>query len=161
MTDSLKTLSKMKKANKLTQLYFRKNGPRSYKRGVGALIAALEDEGVATQRELVVATGLSRANLKDVVKKAVRKGYVTIQDAEGEKTYAVALTDEGKKVAAKRSAAQAKAADKLAEALTEDEIAALDAICEKLIVAAKEDGVSGKKKGRKFHKKCRKHAHRR
>lgn len=160
MSESLKTLNKMKKANKLTQLYFRKNGPRSYKRGIGALLGALETESSATQRDLVVATGLSRRDLKDVVKKAVRKGFVTIEDAEGAKTYTVALTEEGKKVAAKRAAAQAKAADKLAETLSEDELAALDAICEKLIVAAKEDGVSGKKKGRKFHKKCRKHAHR-
>ncbi len=160
MSGALKTLNKMKKANKLTQLYFRKNGPRSYKRGIGALLIALEAEGSATQRDLVVATGLSRANLKDVVKKAVRKGYVTIEDAEGKKTYTVALTEEGKAVAAKRVAAQEKAADKFAETLTADELAALDAICEKLIIAAKEDGVSGKKKGRKFHKKCRKHAHR-
>lgn len=160
MSGALKTLNKMKKANKLTQLYFRKNGPRSYKRGIGALLIALEVEGSATQRDLVVATGLSRANLKDVVKKAVRKGYVTIEGAEGKKTYTVALTEEGKAVAAKRVAAQEKAADKFAETLTADELAALDAICEKLIIAAKEDGVSGKKKGRKFHKKCRKHAHR-
>ncbi len=160
MSGALKTLNKMKKANKLTQLYFRKNGPRSYKRGIGALLIALEAEGSATQRDLVVATGLSRANLKDVVKKAVRKGYATIEDAEGKKTYTVALTEEGKAVAAKRVAAQEKAADKLAEALSTDEIAALDAICEKLIIAAKEDGVCGKKKGRKFHKKCHKHAHR-
>lgn len=160
MSGALKTLNKMKKANKLTQLYFRKNGPRSYKRGIGALLIALEAEGSATQRDLVVATGLSRANLKDVVKKAVRKGYVTIEDAEGKKTYTVALTEEGKAVAAKRVAAQEKAADKFAETLTADELAALDAICEKLIIAAKGDGVSGKKKGRKFHKKCRKHAHR-
>jgi DNA-binding MarR family transcriptional regulator len=160
MSGALKTLNKMKKANKLTQLYFRKNGPRSFKRGIGALLIALEAEGSATQRDLVVATGLSRANLKDVVKKAVRKGYVTIEDAEGKKTYTVALTEEGKAVAAKRVAAQEKAADKFAETLTADELAALDAICEKLIIAAKEDGVSGKKKGHKFHKKCRKHAHR-
>ena len=160
MSGALKTLNKMKKANKLTQLYFRKNGPRSYKRGIGALLIALEAEGSATQRDLVVATGLSRANLKDVVKKAVRKGYDTIEGAEGKKTYTVALTEEGKAVAAKRVAAQEKAANKFAETLTADELAALDAICEKLIIAAKGDGVSGKKKGRKFHKKCRKHAHR-
>ena len=30
--------------------------------------------------------GLNRSELKDIVKKAERNGYVTIEDAEGERT---------------------------------------------------------------------------
>ncbi len=44
--------------------------------------------------------GLNRSELKDIVKKAERNGYVTIEDAEGEH-YAVKLTDEGREVARK------------------------------------------------------------
>ena len=46
--------------------------------------------------------GLNRSELKDIVKKAERNGYVTIEDAEGERTYAVKLTDEGREVARTR-----------------------------------------------------------
>ena len=157
---ALTTLNKMKKANKLVQLYFHQDGPRSYKRGVGALLAALADTGENTQRNLSAIMGLSRRDLKDVVKKAARKGYVTIEDADAAKTYIVKLTAEGKAVAEKREAANAKTADKIASCLTEEELAQLDAIAEKLIVGAKDAGVSGKKKGRKHHRKCRKHGRR-
>ena len=37
MNDYAKTLAKMKKAGKLVRLAQRKNGPKSYKRGQGAL----------------------------------------------------------------------------------------------------------------------------
>ena len=68
--------------------------PKSYKRGQGALLNALVDNDGTTQRELVKILGLNRSELKDIVKKAERNGYVTIEDAEGERTYAVKLTDE-------------------------------------------------------------------
>ena len=154
----LKTLSKLKKANKLVQLYFHEKGPRSYKRGVGALLSTLANtkKGEVTQRKLSSALGLSRKDLKSVVKKAGRKGFVTIEDAGKKKTYIVKLTPEGERVANKRDDAQQNAAASLAEVLSAEELEQLDAICEKLIVAVKDAGVSGKKKGRKFHKKRRK-----
>ena len=164
MNDSTKTLMKMKKAGKLVRLAQRKNGPKSYKRGQGALLRTLLENDGATQRELRVALGLNRGALKDVVRKAERNGYVTLEGAEGKITYAVKLTDEGRKLAEKHDAAQDKAAEKILSALSADEIAQLDAINEKLIVSLKESGIDGKKKGRKHHRKnakrhCRHHRH--
>jgi len=164
MNDSTKTLMKMKKAGKLVRLAQRKNGPKSYKRGQGALLRTLLENDGATQRELCTALGLNRGALKDVVRKAKRNGYVTIEDAEGKKTYAVKLTDEGRKLAEKHEAAQDKAAAEILSALSAEEIAQLNDINEKLIVSLKEAGIDGKKKGRKHHRKgkkrhCRHHRH--
>ena len=161
MNDSTKTLMKMKKAGKLARLAQRKNGPKSYKRGQGALLRTLLENDGATQRELVVALGVNRGALKDIVRKAERNGYVTIEKTDEKKVYAVKLTDEGRKVAKKHDAAQDKIADKILEALSEEELAQLDAINEKLIVSLKEAGIDGKRKGHKAHHhggKC-KHAH--
>ena len=164
MTAAMETIYKYKKANKLVRLSFKKNGPKSYKRGQGALLRTLLANDGATQRELCVALGLNRGALKDVVRKAKRNGLVTIEDAKGEKTYSVKLTAEGRKLAEKREAAQDKAAAEILSALTAEEIAQLDAINEKLIVSLKEAGIDGKKKGRKHHRKtkkrhCRHHRH--
>ena len=159
MNDYTKTLVKMKKANKLVRLAQRKNGPKSYKRGQGALLRALAQNDGATQRELCVALGLNRAMLKDIVRKAQRNGYVTIEKADEKKTYAVKLTDEGRKLADKREAAQDKTAESILSALTEDERTQLDALNEKLIVSLKEAGIDGKKKGRKAHRRGGKRRH--
>ena len=160
MNDSAKTLAKMKKANKLIRLAQRKNGPKSYKRGQGALLRVLLENDGTTQRELVAKLGMSRAALKDVVRKAARNGYVTIEKASEKKLYIVKLTDEGRKLAKKREAAQDKTVDEIVKVLSTDEIAQLDDICEKLIVGCKEAGIDGKKKGRKHHRKGRKHMRR-
>ena len=160
MNESAKTLAKMKKAGKLVRLAQRKNGPKSYKRGQGALLRTLLENDGATQRELVGKLGMNRAMLKDVVRKASRNGYVTIEKGDEKKLYTVKLTDEGRKLAEKREAAQDKATDEILSTLSAEEIAQLDAICEKLIVGCKEAGIDGKKKGRKHHRKGRKH-HRR
>lgn len=160
MNDSAKTLAKMKKADKLVRLAQRKNGPKSYKRGQGALLRILLENDGATQRELVTKMGLRRGALKDVVRKAARNGYVTIEKADEKKLYAVKLTDEGRKLAEKREAAQDKAIDAIAETLSAEELAQLDAICEKLIVSCKDAGINGKKKGRKHHRKGHKHSRR-
>lgn len=165
MNDCTKTLAKMKKAGKLVRLAQRKNGPKSYKRGQGALLRTLLQNDGATQRELCVALGLNRGALKDVVRKAQRNGLVTIEDAEGKKTYAVKLTAEGRELAEKHEAAQDKAAAEILSALSAEEVAQLDAINDKIIVSLKEAGIDGKKKGRKHHRKgkkrhCHRHCHR-
>ena len=80
MNESTKTLAQLKKASKLVRLAFRKNGPKSFKRGQGALLNALVENDGITQRELVCILGLNRGDLKDIVKKAARNGYVTIED---------------------------------------------------------------------------------
>lgn len=154
MNEASQTLAQLKKASKLTRLAFHKNGPKSYKRGQGALLNALIEHDGTTQRELVKILGFDRSELKDVVKKAERNGYVTIEDAEGERTYSVKLTGEGRKVAEKRVVANDKTADDIISCLSEEEIAQLNAITEKLILSIKGKGVNGKRKGRKSHRRC-------
>ena len=151
MNEATATLAQLKKASKLTRLAFRKMGPKSYKRGQGALMNALLANDGATQRELVKILGWDRSALKDTVKKAERNGYVTIGDHEDKHTYTVSLTDEGKKIAEKRVAANDKTAEEILECLSAEEIAQLNAITEKLILGIKDKGVNGKKKGRKAH----------
>lgn len=151
MNEATATLAQLKKASKLTRLAFRKNGPKSYKRGQGALMNALLANDGATQRELVKILGWDRSTLKDTVKKAERNGYVTIGDHEDKHTYTVSLTDEGKKIAEKRVAANDKTAEEILECLSAEEVAQLNAITEKLILGIKDKGVNGKKKGRKAH----------
>lgn len=151
MNEATATLAQLKKASKLTRLAFRKNGPKSYKRGQGALMNALLANDGATQRELVKILGWDRSALKDTVKKAERNGYVAIGDHEDKHTYTVSLTDEGKKIAEKRVAANDKTAEEILECLSAEEVAQLNAITEKLILGIKDKGVNGKKKGRKAH----------
>lgn len=152
MNESARTLAQLKKASKLTRLAFRKMGPKSYKRGQGALMNALLENAGATQRELVEVLGCDRGALKDVVKKAARNGYVTIGDHADKHTYTVSLTDEGRAIAQKRAAANDKAADEILSCLSEKEVAQLNALTEKLILSVKDKGVNGKKKGRKAHR---------
>lgn len=158
MNEALTTLNQFKKADKFVRHMLHKNGPKSYKRGQGALLNILIEKETATQRELVEIIGISRRDLKDVVKKAERNGFVTIEDVDAERTYAVRLTDEGREVAQKRAEAQEKAAEEILSCLTDEEISQLNAISEKLIVSAKEKGFKGKKKchngrpARKGHK---------
>ena len=154
MNEAATTLAQLKKASKLTRLAFHKMGPKSYKRGQGALMNVLLANDGATQRELVKILGWDRSALKDTVKKAERNGYVTIGDHEDKHTYTVSLTDEGKKIAEKRVAANDKTADEILECLSAEEVAQLNAITEKLILGIKDKGVNGKKKGRKAHHHC-------
>lgn len=153
MNEAAKSLAQLKKTNKLVRLAFRKNGPKSYKRGQGALLRALLENDGATQRELVKTLGINRSNLKDVVKKAQRNEYVTIESVDETRTYAVKLTDLGRELAEKRVAANDRTADEILSCLTAEEVKQLDAITEKLIVAMKEKGISGKKKGYKVRRK--------
>lgn len=153
MNEAAKSLAQLKKANKLVRLAFHKNGPKSYKRGQGALLRALLENDGATQRELVKTLGMNRSNLKDVVKKAQRNEYITIEKVDEPRTYAVKLTDLGRELAEKRAAANDRTADEILSCLTAEEVKQLDAITEKLIVAMKEKGISGKKKGYKVRRK--------
>ena len=163
MSKMTKTVAKMKRATDLTNLAFRKMGPKSFKKGVGALVVALHKaDGTMTQRELVDVLGMGRKGVKTIVKKAARKDLVVIGDHEDKKTYTVSLTDEGKKVADKRVAADKAVAAKVLDGLTNEEIEELNAICDKIIVNVKGMGVRGKKhRAYKHNHRCRKHAFKR
>ena len=150
MTTRVEAVKSLRKASKLVRLSFRENGPRSFKRGTGALLSVLnESEAAVSRDELTVALGATRVALKDIVRKAQRAGYVAmITDAEGN-GYTVELTDLGKEVAAKRA--------------TDEEVEQFTALNEKISLALHEQGISAKKKGHlvKRHKKhnCKGHAH--
>ncbi len=161
MNDQERTLAQLKKASKLSRLAFHKYGPRSYKRGVGALLRYLDEHNEAPQSDLTVALGCDRSALKDVVLKAKHNGYVTIKDGDKKHLYIVSLTDEGKDVAEKRAKANAEAAEKILEGLSADDQAELDRLTEKLIVSLKDQGIDGKKKGRKDHHGHHHHHHHR
>ena len=152
MNEAAATLAQLKKASKLTRLAFHKMGPKSYKRGQGALMKALLEHDGITQRELVGILGCDRGTLKDIVKKAQRNGYVTIGDHADKRTYTVSLTEEGRAIAEKRAAANDKTAEEVLSCLSAEEVDQLNAITEKLILSLKDKGVNGKKKGRKAHR---------
>ncbi len=157
MNDAAKTLAQFKKANKLMRLAFRKNGPKSFKRGQGALLKALLENDGALQKELTKTLGMNRSSLKDIVKKAQRNGYVTIENVDEPRTYRVNLTDLGRSLADKREKANDAVAEDILSCLSADEVAQLDAISEKIIVSLKEKGICGKKKGYKVRRKHRRH----
>ena len=138
MTEEVKTLTQLTKSNKLIRQTFRKMGPRSFKRGQGALLNALLEHDGETQRRLVDALGISRGELKDVAKKAARNGYVTIKDASEPRTYTIHLTEAGKAIAEKRMKANDKIAADVLGCLSDDERVQLNAICEKLIDSMQE-----------------------
>ncbi len=148
MTDRINAIKLMRKANKLVRLSFRENGPHSFKRGMGALLSALNESETAVSRdELTVALGATRIALKDIVRKAERAGYVTLVNVEDEKGYSVELTDLGKDIAAKRAAAMDEAANKALACLTDEEVAQFSALNEKIALALHEEGICAKKKG--------------
>ena len=157
MTDSIATFKQLKKASKLTRLAMHKNGPRSYSRGVGSLLRALDADKAATRDELIEYFGFSRKHLKNIVKKAEKSNLVEIIEAE--EGYAIALTEEGAEVLAKREEAHKAAADKLFSALTDEEQEQLGALLDKVIVAAKDEDVTiyGKDYKDKKVKRCGHH----
>ena len=87
------------------------------------------------------------------MKKAERNGYVTIESVDQPRTYAVKLTELGCELAEKRAEANDKTAEEIISCLSAEEAAQLDAITEKLILAMKEKGICGKKKGYKVRRK--------
>lgn len=153
MNAASRTLSQMKRANKLVRLAFHKNGPKSFKRGQGALLQALLEKDGLTQRELTKVLGMSRSSLKDVVKKASRNEYVTFESTDEPRTYVVNLTEAGRALAEKRAAANDRAAEDILSCLSAEEAAQLDAITEKIILSMKEKGICAKKKGYKVRKR--------
>ena len=159
MSEATKTLKQLRKATTLVNRSMHKNGPKSYKMGVGALLKVLhKGSGEMNSRELVDKLSYNRAKLKDIARKAERRGFVVIEKADEKKTYIVKLTDEGEKLAEKRCAAQDKAASAILESFSDEEIAQLNALTEKIIISAKEQGAHGKRKGgKKGHKHCKKH----
>lgn len=159
MTKATKTLKQLRKAAKLTNRTFRKEGPKSYKKGQGALLKVLHcSGGEMVSTELVDKLGYDRRYLKDVVRKAVRSGYAALEDVPGERAYLVRITPEGDAVAEKRCAAQSDVAERVLSALTPEEVEQLNILTEKIIVQCKEMGAHGARKhGRRHGQGKRRH----
>lgn len=156
MSKQTKVLAQLKKSSKLVNRAFHKNGPKSYKRGQGALLKVLhKHEGAMTSRELVDVLSFDRAELKAVVKKAVRNGYVEMSDVEQPRTYKVTLTQLGEEIAEKRCAKHTEVAGNLLADFSDEEIEQLNALTEKLILAAKAQGAHGKRRSVKAGCKCK------
>ena len=159
MTQATRAIAQLKKAGNLVNRTFHKNGPKSYKGGQGALLKVLhQTEGKKAERDVLVDTlSFDRRELKNVVRKAERNGFVTIEGSES--GYCVTLTEAGVDLAEKRCAAQTKVAEEILSCLSEEEIAQLNAITEKIILSCKDAGAHGKRKGGK-KRRCRKHGRR-
>ena len=142
MADSSKLIHDLKHAANYAKLGMRDLGPRSFKKGQGALIKVVykfsEDSTVCKEK-------LER----------VLGGYVTIQDPEYK--FLVSLTDKGKQVIQKRMKAEDRAADAILEALSAEERQQLQNITEKICKTCEELGVDYSQiKERKGGKGCRK-----
>lgn len=168
MTSYIKTLRQLEKASHLVNRTFHKNGPKSYKHGVGALIKVLYKHGGSSpSEELIDILNMDRKTLKNAARKGTKAGFVTIACKEGEKGFTVQLTETGKQVAEKRINAQDEVAEKIMAALSEEEIEQLQKISDKLIVSCKALGAHGKhrndiksrKHNSRHHGCCEGHSH--
>ena len=94
MNQASQTLAQPKKASKLVRLCLSQERPEKLQARLwrAAVERPRRQRRHHLQRELVKILGLNRSEPGDIVKKAERNGYVrTIEDAEGERTYAVKL----------------------------------------------------------------------
>lgn len=151
MSNEKCTLTHLEAAAKAANRAYRKNGPKSYRKGQGALLKVLHKAGGSADRdELIDRLGFDRRELKHVVRKAQRNGYVAMENLDG-KGYKVTLSSEGDALAEKRCAAQAKAAKEILSCLSEEEVAQLDSLLVKIADSC------GKGKGSCKKGSCSKH----
>ncbi len=158
MTDSSKLIHDLKHAANYAKLGMRDLGPRSFKKGQGALIKVVykfSEDGTVCKEKLERVLGWRGQDVRHVAEKAERNGYVTIQDPEYK--FLVSLTDKGQQVIQKRMKAEDRAADAILEALSAEERQQLQSITEKICKTCEELGVDYSQiKERKGHKGCRK-----
>lgn len=158
MADSSKLLHDLKHAANYAKLAMRDLGPRSFKRGQGALIKVVckfSEDGTISKEKLECILGWRGKDVRHVAEKAKRNGYVTIEDPEYR--FLVSLTDKGQQVIQKRMKAEDRAADAILEALSDEERQQLQAITEKICKTCEELGVDYEQiKERKGGKGCRK-----
>ncbi len=162
MAESTEVIKSLKKAANYTKLGMRDLGPKSFKKGQGALIKVLykfSDEGALCKKKLEKVLGWRGKELRRVAKKAADNGYVIISDPQFK--FEVSLTDKGKEVIKKRMTAEDRAADAILEALSGEERQQLLGITQKISKTCEDMGLDystiqkraghGKKHG------CRRH----
>lgn len=158
MTESTNAIASLKKAANYTKLAMRQEGPRSFKRGQGALIKVIYKFGDgqlskdAAKKEL----GWRGCDVRDVAKIASDNGYLTIEAPKD--GFIMTLTPMGTEVVKKRFEAEDRAADEVLGALTDAEKKNLIDICNKISEKAEEMGVDysriQKKRGKRCGEKC-------
>lgn len=158
MADSSKLIHDLKHAANYAKLGMRDLGPRSFKKGQGALIKVVykfSEDGTVCKEKLERVLGWRGKDVRHVAEKTERNGYVAIQDPEYK--FLVSLTDKGKQVIQKRMKAEDRAADAILEALSAEERQQLQNITEKICKTCEELGVDYSQiKERKGGKGCRK-----
>ena len=151
-------IASLKKAGNYMKLAMRKNGPRSFKRGQGALIKVIykAGEGTLSKDDAKKALGWRGRDVRFVAKKAADNGYLTIDKPKN--GFQMTLTDLGREVIKKRLEAEDKAADEILAGLSDEEKAQLTSLCEKICQTAEDMGVDystiQKKRGKKL---CKRH----
>ncbi len=143
MTRSGKVLHQLKVASNYSKLAFHKDGPRSFKRGQGALLKVaykFGKKGTISFRKLCKTLGWDCDEVRDTAKIAQENGYITLGKTKKGKN-AVCLTAKGVEVVEKRLAAEDRAADEIMRDVTDEEREALLAITGKIIANCQAMGV--------------------
>ncbi len=140
MTESSKALKSLKQAANYAKLAMHDLGPRSYKKGQGALmkvVAKFGEGGSIDKKQLERQLGWRSGEVRQVAEKAQANGYVAINDDGFE--FTVSLTDKGSEVLQKRFAIENHAADAILEALTPEEVEQLVALTDKISATCKDE----------------------
>lgn len=158
MTESTNTIASLKRAANYAKLAMHQEGPRSFKRGQGALLKVIYKfgEGSIGKDEAKKVLGWRGCDVRAVAKKAADNGYLTIESPED--GFQMSLTPMGAEIIQKRMTAEDKAADAVMEALSDAEKQQLIELCDKISKTAEEMGVDysriQKKHGRSCGKRC-------
>lgn len=133
MSESTKAIQGLKRASNYAKLTFREFGPKSYKKGQGALLKVVYkfgEDGTINKKTAEKVLGWCGKQLRHVAKKAQRNGYITIEDPEF--LFKMTLTEKGTEVIKKRMSAEDRTADTILEALNAEEVQQLINITEKI-----------------------------
>lgn len=143
MTQSTEVLAALKRAGNYSKLAMHNEGPRSFKRGQGALIKVVGkfgDKKGISDKKLCHTLGWGCHETMAVAKKAADNGYVDITK-KGDSKHRISLTKTGKQILKKRMAAEDRAADAVCSYLTDQEKEQLVALCAKVNEACEDMGV--------------------
>ncbi len=177
MTESSKALKSLKTAANYAKLAMHDLGPRSYKKGQGALLKVIDkfgEDGSIEKKRLERMLGWKGDEVRRVAEKAEANGYVALDDEGFE--FTVSLTAKGAEVLKKRFAVENHAADAVLAGLTPAEVDQLVALTDKISATCKDDlGIDyariEKRHGRSGHGRqddadrrdrrcsCKKHGH--
>ena len=165
MDNATKALHSLKRAANYSKLAMRDFGPKSFKKGQGALLKVIykfNEEGSLNKKTAEKILGWRGKELRRVAKKAEHNGYIQIADPEF--AFAMSLTDKGTEVMNKRMAAEDRAAEAVFEKLSADEVETLISLTNKISETCEGLGVDysrieKKERPRNRKDECCKHHH--